>query len=198
MSEKVFGSKEKSREFLLTQALLVLSTVLGIFLAAQQGFTKAVEFDYLKGDIDGWHVRTAVRAELIHNLDGMHNLIGHVRQTGSFPATAAEWPRVSRNVWDGAKYHPAYYETSPAVLAALGAFYDEVPDLLTRAQNNRVLPKVFFENLKAHLRQLESAVLPDMEAGLAAARTRLDRYDAPVPELTPPAGWTHSVPIDAS
>ena len=68
MSEKVFGSKEISREFLLTQVLLVLSTVLGIFLAAQQGFTKAVEFDYLKGDIDGWHVRTAVRAELIHNL----------------------------------------------------------------------------------------------------------------------------------
>ena len=148
MSEKVFGSKEISREFLLTQVLLVLSTVLGIFLAAQQGFTKAVEFDYLKGDIDGWHVRTAVRAELIHNLDGMHNLIGHVRQTGSFPATAAEWPRVSRNVWDGAKYHPAYYETSPAALAALGAFYDEVPELLKRAQNNRVLPKVFLRTSK--------------------------------------------------
>lgn len=148
MSEKVFGSKEKSREFLLTQVLLVLSTVLGIFLAAQQGFTKAVEFDYLKGDIGGWHVRTAVRAELIHNLDGMHNLIGHVRRTGSFPATVAEWPRVSRNVWDGAKYHSAYYETSPAALAALGAFHEEVPELLKRAQNNRVLPKVFLRTSK--------------------------------------------------
>lgn len=187
----------RNPEFVLAQALMLLATIGGIYLASAQGFKRAIEFDFVKSDVDGYNLRASIRAETIGNLSDLHDLIRITRDTGYFPDTAAEWPIIRTHVWKSAQYHPVLFETEASVLAAFGDFYAEAPFLVESAQENRILPKVFWERIKYHMARLETEFLPRMEERLAETRARLADYDAPVPDLIPPPGWSHPTPLEA-
>ena len=183
-------------QFLIGQGLMVVATVAGVYLAAHEGFRKALEFETVKGELDGYNLRAALRAEMIGNLAALHDLIGHVRETGAFPATAAEWPRIRTDIWMAARMHPALFETPAPVLSSLGAFYAGAPDLIARAQENRILPQVFWDRIKAHMRRLQSETLPMMDASLKASQAVAAEYDYAVLPLDPAPGWRHPIGID--
>lgn len=57
-----------NREYWFAQIVVLLSTVIGVYLAAQAGYKTAIEFEVTRGDRDGYYLRRTLLAELKKNV----------------------------------------------------------------------------------------------------------------------------------
>ena len=67
---QVFKVRESGNvEFWVSNLVIMVSTVLGVYLAAQAGYKVALEFEVARGERDGYYMRRALLDELKDNLD---------------------------------------------------------------------------------------------------------------------------------
>jgi hypothetical protein len=66
---QVFKVRESGNaEFWISNLIIMASTVLGVYLAAQAGYRTALEFEVARGDRDGYYMRRALLDELKDNV----------------------------------------------------------------------------------------------------------------------------------
>lgn len=69
---RVFGifkvRDEGNLEYWVSQFVVLLSTVLGVYLAAQAGYSTAIQFEVTRGERDGYYLRRALLSEIKSNL----------------------------------------------------------------------------------------------------------------------------------
>jgi len=58
-------------EFWADQIFTLIATVVGVYLAANSGFNKALEFDSLQRERDSYHIQSALYSEFKTNLDSL-------------------------------------------------------------------------------------------------------------------------------
>jgi len=69
---RIFKVRETGNaEFWISNLVIMASTVLGVYLAAQAGYTTALEFEVARGERDGYYMRRALLDELKDNLDAV-------------------------------------------------------------------------------------------------------------------------------
>jgi len=67
---RIFKVRETGNaEFWISNLIIMASTVLGVYLAAQAGYKAALEFEVARGERDGYYMRRALLDELKDNLD---------------------------------------------------------------------------------------------------------------------------------
>lgn len=67
---RIFKVRETGNaEFWISNLVIMVSTVLGVYLAAQAGYKVALEFEVARGERDGYYMRRALLDELKDNLD---------------------------------------------------------------------------------------------------------------------------------
>jgi hypothetical protein len=89
----IFKVREKGNlEYWVSQFVVLTSTVLGVFLAAQAGYSTAIQFEVTRGERDGYYLRRALVSEIKNNLNAVD-----------------EWSREFENELR-AKIDPTYFE----------------------------------------------------------------------------------------
>ena len=69
---RIFKVRETGNaEFWISNLMIMASTVLGVYLAAQAGYKTALEFEVARGERDGYYMRRALLDELKDNLDAV-------------------------------------------------------------------------------------------------------------------------------
>jgi hypothetical protein len=69
---RIFKVRETGNaEFWVSNLVIMASTVLGVYLAAQAGYKTALEFEVARGERDGYYMRRALLDELRDNLDSV-------------------------------------------------------------------------------------------------------------------------------
>ncbi|MGE0658803.1 MAG: hypothetical protein AB7F36_14530 [Reyranellaceae bacterium] len=120
-------------EFWIAQFVVIVATVLGVYLAAQAGFTKAVQFDQLIGDRDGYHMRNALIEEVADNLDQAERwgkaFTGG--QAQGFFASGARF-ELQTFVWDAMRFSRETFQVPGAALTGIRRFYRDAEANLQR------------------------------------------------------------------
>ena len=66
---RIFKVRESGNaEFWLSNLFIMASTIIGVYLAAQAGFTTAMQFEIARSDRDGYYMRRALLDEVKDNL----------------------------------------------------------------------------------------------------------------------------------
>lgn len=163
----------KKVSFWVSQIFIVLATVLGVFLAANQGFKQAMAFENIRNDRNNYYLRLSLKNEIADNialLRGYADKIksGHLadRKTPFKPDTF---------VWDSMKNSPSTLETPPELLSESRNFYRSAEDIQRKVADNTYSHTHGIKLVNELVGHMESDVLPKFEDDLSGLRTRLGK-----------------------
>ncbi|MGP9800873.1 hypothetical protein [Rheinheimera sp. NSM] len=165
--------------FWISQVSMIIATILGVYLAAQQGLRQAVVFEQLQSDKSNYYLRKSLQHELSDNLQlikdfteqikgvGAHNIKRHALVLDTF-------------VWESMKFSPATLETPSALLSESRKFYREVNDIHNKIQSSFYSTHHGTKLLLAQVEHMETAVLPMFEADTSELKQALADQDVEV------------------
>ncbi|WP_240223849.1 hypothetical protein [Rheinheimera hassiensis] len=165
--------------FWVSQISMIIATVLGVYLAAQQGLQQAVLFEQIQSDKNNYYLRKSLQQELSDNLVLIQDFTEQIKGVGAH--------NVKRHaivldtfVWESMKFSPATLETPPALLSESRKFYREVNDI-----HNKILSSFYSipygsKLLLAQVEHMKTVVLPMFEADTGQLKQTLAQQDVEV------------------
>ena len=173
---RIFKVREQgNQEFWVSNLVIVLSTILGVYLAAQAGYSTAMDFEQARGDRDGYYMRRALLDELRDNLD-------RADQWSDFIVNKDGWRyqgnpdayKLQGYVWETMKQQATTFQLAPAVLTGVRRYYDNASAYamnLARGQGTAIdAAKAFSVDTK----KMREDTVPAMEKDIADLKGRLD------------------------
>ena len=109
---KTVDNKElKSTGFWLNQFFMVISTIFGVYLAAQSGLEQALKFDNFSKMEDNYYLRTSLFDEVTDNVKSVSEYAALLAK--SPPKSEMEYfkPTLEKYIWQTMQYSPTTLET---------------------------------------------------------------------------------------
>lgn len=162
----------KNPEFILSQILMVFATVLGVYLAANEGFKQAVQFQLLDADRTAYRHMVALRDEMTFNAETIAEFATEYRASGA-NIHDQFLPPVRTFVWDSSSDHPSIFEMPQEVLGGAASIYKRIGDEMAlggRGPDRRRALLTVFEEESARIRD---EMLPAFEGALDRLRRRM-------------------------
>lgn len=162
----------KRPSFWISNVFILMATVIGVYLAASQGFEQAVQFDTLRADKSNYYMRVSLRNELASNVEHMKEYIDKVAKRIDKPELVLD-----TFVWNSMTYSPSALETPSALLREAQAFYRRAPEIMNTPYFNNQNKA---SNLGELIKHVEENVLPAFDADTDALRKSLKDRDQEV------------------
>jgi hypothetical protein len=185
-------------EFWVANLIVLVSTVLGVYLAAQAGYKAAMEFEVARADRDGYYLRRALLDEVKENLDkvdewgaGVEKTLRNRISTDYFLPTdtwhsyfseksgwkGGNWApdeiKMNTFVWETMKQQSTTFHLSPKVLSAVRRYYENMDnndkDIRSRDWKAGVAAKAIVTDT----RKMRDEITPALEADLNRLKSRL-------------------------
>ncbi|MCF7517662.1 hypothetical protein EXT42_16470 [Pseudoalteromonas sp. CO302Y] len=173
---KTVDNKElKSTGFWLNQVFLVLSTVFGVYLAAQSGLEQALKFDTFSKMEDNYYLRTSLYDEVKDNADNLSKFAALLAK--SPPKSELEYnkPTIEKYIWQTMQYSPTTLETPSEFLTQVRRFYSKSQFIIDAAINRKMSAKYASEELKKAVAIIENQTLPNLQSSAALLKTELSK-----------------------
>jgi hypothetical protein len=135
--------------FWVGQIFLVIATVLGVYLAAQEGLSQALLFENLQSKENNFYLQHALADELNDNivtLDDYATLL----ITKSPYDIKAHHPALDMFVWENMKYSSHALETPSSILSAIRRYNSKTTKLINQMEARQIGAK-FGANLLIEL-----------------------------------------------
>ncbi|WP_298942810.1 hypothetical protein [uncultured Psychromonas sp.] len=122
--------------FWVGQIFLVIATVAGVYLAAQEGLSQALLFENLNSKEKNFYLQHALADELGDNvitLDGYAKLL---KDKSPYDIKAYH-PMIDSFVWDNMKFSPNALETPSQILSAIRRYNSETALIIKKIENRQ-------------------------------------------------------------
>lgn len=172
---RIFKVRDQGNaEFWVSNLIIVFSTVLGVYLAAQAGYRTALDFELARGDREGYFMRRALLDELKDNLDQADKLADFIvnKDGWRFQGNADAY-KLQSYVWETMKQQAVTFQLAPAVLTGVRRYYDNAAGYaqsLARGQGTAIEAAKGFS---AETKQMRETTLPLLEGDIASLQNRL-------------------------
>lgn len=167
---------KNNAEFWVSHLLIIASTVLGVYLAASEGYHVAVTFERVKSDRQSYYLQSALLSELRDNIDHMERWRTRYQTVSKniFRGRGREI-RLETHVWDGMAGSKSAYEVPVSVLNGIRRFYRRSESNLaiiteTDLKKFRV-PDL--DQMTSDEATMRTRVIPVLERNIAELRRRL-------------------------
>ena len=173
---KTVDNKElKSTGFWLNQVFLVLSTVFGVYLAAQSGLEQALKFDTFSKMEDNYYLRISLYDEVKDNADNLSKFAALLAK--SPPKSELEYnkPTIEKYIWQTMQYSSTTLETPSEFLTQVRRFYSKSQFIIDAAINRKMSAKYASEELKKAVAIIENQTLPNLQSSAALLKTELSK-----------------------
>lgn len=165
MSSNNPTSEVRKVSFWVSQLVIIIATVGGVYLAASQGLKQAIQFDSIKSEQSNYFLRKSLQNELADN-------VGYIREYADKVKRQIVNPELNLEtfVWNSMTYSPTALETPSELLREAQKFYHASADIMA---NKNFQPRNRAENLTKLADHIETNVLPKFEANTKALRDTL-------------------------
>ena len=117
---------EGNLEFWVSNAVIVLSTVLGVYLAAQAGYRTALDFELARTERESYFMRRALLDELKDNLVQADTISKNMAENGWRVRNAdPEIFKLQGYVWETMKQQSTTFQIPSEVLTGVRRYYDK-------------------------------------------------------------------------
>ena len=167
----------RSLGFWISNALMILATILGVYLAASEGFKQAMQFRQVEEAEHTYELLTALHAELQLN----RSRLGEAVTDGldELPQSYEEPPRNQRYIWQAMQNVPETFRVPPQALNGIAHYYREIDDYLEQAFDGRKHPsdqRRAFERLEAANAEFDAQVMTVIDAKMEELRRKLAEF----------------------
>jgi hypothetical protein len=115
---------EGNLEFWVSNLVIVLSTIMGVYLAAQAGYATAVNFEKVRNEREGYFMRKALLDELRDNIDEADKTSAWVAKDGWRMQGGSPDPFKPQNyVWDSMKESTVTFAIPADILTGVRRYY---------------------------------------------------------------------------
>lgn len=163
-------------EFWISHMLIVGSTILGVYLAASQGYGVAVAFETVRADRQSYYLQTALRSELRENLNHIEKWRTQFETVSRamFRGRRIEI-RLESHVWTSMATSDAAYEVPPVVLNGIRRFYRQGSANLAKMTETEIKGKRIpnLEQMREDAAYVRAKVIPALDRNIAVLSRRL-------------------------
>lgn len=161
--------------FWIGQFFMLLATVLGVYLAGQQGLQQAVEFEQIQSDKNNYYLRQSLHDELNDNLQLIREYTEKLSGVSVNSARRQDLI-LDKFVWDTMRYSSATLETPSELLGESRKFYRDVNDAYEKIRSGYFhYPEQGGKVLLEIVAHMETNVLPRFQENLSGIKAVLDK-----------------------
>ncbi|WP_024592001.1 MULTISPECIES: hypothetical protein [unclassified Pseudoalteromonas] len=181
---KTANHKElKSTGFWLNQFFMVISTVFGVYLAAQSGLEQALKFDSFSKMEDNYYLRTSLYDEVNDNANSMEEYANLLAKSPSIKEIEYFKPTLEKYIWQTMQYSPTTLETPSELLTQIRRFYSRAKFLIDAVANKRISARQAAEELKEITNLIKTQTLPALKNSAKQLKMELQQNDISVGSL---------------
>jgi hypothetical protein len=164
-------------QLLAGQALTIVGSIVGIYLAAYTSFKRTLQRDQLVKAQRKADLLTAICEELKQNIARLEKFNERLPADVGIGVTSAEWPQLRLFVWQAAGRTSAAFDIPPSILADMQALYGDLDLMLgdtaahlnfrSLTTSNTYDRGQFKERLSAHLNHARTSIVAALTGEIA-------------------------------
>ncbi|WP_294610751.1 hypothetical protein [uncultured Gilliamella sp.] len=153
----------KKVSFWISQLFILLATVTGVYLAANQGYKQAVQFDNMKSYKENYYLQKSLKYELMDNIVILKDYITK-SQDSSYYGARNEPLNFYKLVWENMKFSSTTLGTPPEFLRDAQRFYREVDRIHTEIAKGNMAITIGITKLQEQIDLVEKGLLPALDS----------------------------------
>ncbi|QYK02048.1 hypothetical protein [Shewanella psychrotolerans] len=162
--------------FWVSQIFMIIATIVGVYLAAQEGLSQAITFDNLTNKQNNYYLRQALYDEVNDNVVIINEYADFISSNAPYDIKSHH-PVMSNFVWENMRYSPYTLETPPALLSEIRRFYMQSADIIDKIEGRIYGVKYGAGLLKELTQEVSDKTLPALKANYSALAVELKRND---------------------
>jgi hypothetical protein len=168
---KVDTGEVRKASFWISQVCIIIATILGVYLAANQGFKQALAYGNIQADKSNYHLRQSLRNEIAGNVTITRDYLKRIARGGIANRRAPF--QLDTYVWDTMKYSGNTLETPADLLGANMDFMRQMNDLYAKIASGDVSVEDGAKRVETLLAKIENETLPKFDADINEIKARL-------------------------
>jgi hypothetical protein len=203
---RIFRVRESGNaEFWIANLVVMASTILGVYLAAQAGFATALQFEVARSERDGYYMRRALLDEVKDNLASVDEwsetfekaLRNRISDQYFLPSDT--WPgywsdkngwsnagivpddlKMKIFVWETMKQQAITFQLAPELISAVRRYYDGMDSNMKDVQGHEWKAGPAAKAILNDTKRMRDIILPAFEKDIAELRSSLQARSVPV------------------
>jgi hypothetical protein len=165
-----------SMEMLITSGVQLISTVLGVYLAARAAHKNTVDFEVIRSDRDGYFMRTALLDEFKDNLDQAEKQATDVDENAStLYKNDAESYKLQSYVWETMKQQGITFQLPSDILTGVRRYYDAATTHAMGMAEGQAAARMAALAAIEDTKKMRETLVPRMEKDIAELGAKLRR-----------------------
>ena len=165
--------------FWVSQIFIIIATVVGVYLAAQEGLSQAIKFDALSNMQNNYHVRHALYDEVSDNVEILSHYADTV-ETVSSNSLVKMHPQMGLFVWDNMRYSANALETPSDILSDIRRLYLESEKIISNIETRHYSVSYGKDQLQNVLSKIKEDTLPKLKTNYETLSKELKDNDIAV------------------
>ncbi len=157
-------------QFWIGQIMVIISTVLGVYLAANAGFERAIEFDAMVNKRSAYRLLGSLEAELKDNIAIVDKLTENLGIKFKDRKYMLRRHQTGKFVWQAMLESDHTFQVPPKVLTGVRRYYKNLEILRYELENNKIPNAYFIKRIKE-----EHAVLDKVLDEIEQEKQRLSK-----------------------
>lgn len=166
----------KKASFWVSQIFIIIATVLGVYLAASQGYKQAVQFENMTSYKDNYYLQKSLQYELQDNIVILKNYMANI-QNGNYYGARVEPLGFYTLIWENMKFSKTTLGTPPDFLRQAQQFYREVAKLHERIGKSDISVPIGVKKLQEQIDLIEHNLIPALEKSTKQIKKELSGTD---------------------
>ncbi len=165
--------------FWVSQIFIIIATVVGVYLAAQEGLSQAIKFDALSNMQNNYHLRHALYDEVSDNVEILSHYADTV-ETVSSNSLVKMHPQMGLFVWDNMRYSANALETPSDILSDIRRLYLESEKIISNIETRHYSVSYGKDQLQNVLSKIKEDTLPKLKTNYETLLKELKDNDIAV------------------
>ncbi|MHC5226491.1 hypothetical protein [Ignatzschineria sp. LJL83] len=167
-------SEIKKPSFWVSQLFILMATILGVYLAATQGFKQAMQFDHITNQKNIYYLQQSLKNEIESNLSSIELFIDESKNA-SDPWKA--YPlETSSFIWHNMQEAPISLQLQPTILQSAEKIMTNIPKAYETATTGTLdQRKKGIQELEMILTLGKNTLIPDLDIQIQQLTKSLDK-----------------------
>lgn len=168
-----FIIKRINWEFWTGNIIVILSTVLGVYLASHAALETGLKFESIRDDVHGYNLRKSMRDEIQYNIETLEKLIKFVKKVDSYNIESPLYPKVRTFVLDAMKRSRMTLTLPNDIISGTLNFYDSVNNQLVLGSRDHARRREMLRALVKYKDQAKKQLLPSLDKDIARLEKKI-------------------------
>ncbi|TCK08178.1 hypothetical protein [Marinobacterium mangrovicola] len=179
LRDKLDNSELVKTGFWVGQVFMLIATVLGVYLASQEGLSQAIRFNEIDDMQNNYYLQRSLYDEVSDNVELVRDYVELVKENNPYDLTKFH-PELQTYIWDTMRYSKNTLQTPSRFLSDIRRFYAEVNDLVRKGEERTYGRSYFMPKLLEAADKMEQETLVALDQNLETMKAELAKNEVAV------------------